>query len=79
MAFVVIGVLLVLTKLLDVWPVLNWSWPVVLAPFGLAIVWWAWSDSIGGPQRAAVRALEAKKAERRRKTLEALGIHQRKR
>ncbi|MEX8518913.1 MAG: TIGR04438 family Trp-rich protein [Leptothrix sp. (in: b-proteobacteria)] len=74
MAFVVIGVLLVLAKLLDVWPVLMWSWWTVLAPFGLAILWWAWSDSIGSPQRAAVRQMEAKRVARRLKAMEALGI-----
>lgn len=79
MAFVVIGVLLVLAKMLDVYPVMHWTWWVVLAPFGLAVIWWAWWDSVGGTQRAAVRKDEAKKAERRRKALEALGINERKR
>ena len=75
MLFVVVGVLLVVLKILDIWPVMYWSWIGVLAPFGLAIAWWAWLDATGSTQRAAVREMEEKKAARRRKAMDALRIH----
>ena len=39
MYLVLVGVLLVVLKFADVAPAAQWSWWVVLAPFGLAFVW----------------------------------------
>lgn len=74
MAFVVVGVLLVVAKILDLWPVLYWSWPVVLAPFGLAVIWWAISDHLGITQARIRREELARREERRRRALSALGL-----
>jgi small Trp-rich protein len=73
MWFVVIGTLLVVLKLVGVEPVAGWSWLWVLAPFGLAVLWWAWADKSGLTQRKAMDRLDERKEERRRKAMEALG------
>jgi small Trp-rich protein len=74
MAFLVLGILLLALKLAEYGPVGAWSWWVVLAPFGLAVVWWGLADSIGLTQRRAMDKMEEKKAERRNRNLEALGL-----
>jgi small Trp-rich protein len=38
---------LLLLKYLEMAPVATWSWWIVLSPFGLAVVWWAWADWSG--------------------------------
>ena len=74
MFFVILGVALLLMKLFEFGPVAGWAWWVVLAPFGLAVLWWMFSDSIGLTQRRAIRKMEETKAERRSRNLEALGL-----
>jgi small Trp-rich protein len=49
------------------------SWAIVLSPFIVAALWWAWSDASGLTQRKVMDAMDKKKAERRAKQLEALG------
>ncbi|MDN3920243.1 TIGR04438 family Trp-rich protein [Roseateles violae] len=73
MWFVLIGVLLGGLKLAGVAPVADWSWLAVLAPFGLAVVWWAWADQSGYTRKKAMDRMEARKAARRERALEALG------
>jgi small Trp-rich protein len=74
MWFIVLGVLLIVMKLADFGAVAAWSWWVVLAPFGLAALWWAYSDASGLTKRREMDKLDDKKRERRRKALDALGI-----
>lgn len=74
MAFLILGVLLLVLKLAEFGPVAAWAWWVVLAPFGLAAAWWAFADSIGLTQRRAMDKMEQTKAERRSRNLEALGM-----
>lgn len=68
-----IGLVLLVLKLVGVPPVEGWSWLWVLAPFGLAVLWWAWADSSGLTQRRAMKRMEDRKAARRERSLEALG------
>lgn len=79
MAFVLIGVLFIVLKL-GGWVQFNkdefWAWVIVLSPFALAVVWWAWSDKSGLTQRKAMDAMDEKRAQRREKQLEALGMKQ---
>ena len=51
MYFLGIGIVLLLMKYLEMGPVASWSWLIVLAPFGLAVVWWAWADASGYTKR----------------------------
>jgi small Trp-rich protein len=74
MAFLILGVLLLAMKLAEFGPVAEWSWWLVLLPFGLAVAWWGFADSIGLTQRRAMDKMEQKKIERRNRNLEALGM-----
>jgi small Trp-rich protein len=79
MWFIVVGVLLLLMKVADFGPVGGWSWLGVLTPFGLAVVWWMWADATGYTKRREVDKMDAKREERRKSQLAALGIDPRKR
>lgn len=74
MAFVVLGVLLLVMKLADFGPVGQWSWWWVLLPFGLALAWWGYADASGLTRRRAMEKDEARKQERRRRNVDALGL-----
>jgi small Trp-rich protein len=74
MGFLILGIFVLTMKLAEFGPVGSWSWWVVLAPFGLAALWWGFSDSIGLTQRRAMEKMEEKKVERRNRNLEALGL-----
>jgi small Trp-rich protein len=74
MWFVGIGVLLVVLKLADVGPPAAWSWWAVVAPFFAAVAWWAYADATGLTKKREMDKLEDRKLERRRKSMEALGI-----
>jgi len=79
MYLIVLGLLFILLKLAEFGPVANWSWLVVLAPFGVAVVWWAWADASGYTKRREMDKMDDKKKERRKKNLVALGQENRKR
>ena len=79
MYLIVVGLLLILLKLAGFGPVVNWSWMVVLAPFGLAVAWWAWADASGYTKRREMDKMDEKRKERRKKNLAALGREERKR
>lgn len=78
MAFVLLGVLLLVLKL-GGWARFSESdfvaWSIVLSPFALAVAWWAWSDASGHTQRKVMDQLDAKKAARREQQMQALGQH----
>lgn len=69
-----LGVVLMLMKYFEVDPVAAWSWWIVLAPFGLAVVWWVWADTTGYTKRRAMDRMEEKKKARIDKQREALGL-----
>ena len=77
MPLVLIGALLLLCKLFEVGPVGDWSWWIILAPFGAAVLWWEFSDSTGLTQRKAIDKMEQRKAERREKAMVNLGLDHR--
>jgi small Trp-rich protein len=67
-----LGIILLAMKYLEFGPVAEWSWWAVLAPFGLAAVWWTWADYTGYTKRKAVeRETERKEArlERQRQNM----------
>jgi small Trp-rich protein len=74
MAFLFVGLLLLALKLTEIGPVATWGWTWVLLPFGLAIVWWAIADKTGLTRRRAMRKMDERKAERRQRSLEQLGL-----
>jgi small Trp-rich protein len=77
MYLILIGVLLLALKLADFGPVGQWSWWVVLAPFGAAALWWAWADASGWSKRRAMDKMQERKDARRRRNMEALGTQPR--
>jgi small Trp-rich protein len=76
MVFVLIGVLCVVLRL-GGWVQFHqddlWAWVIVLSPFALAVVWWAWADASGLTQKNAMKSLDAKKEARRQQLMEGLG------
>lgn len=78
MWFVAIGVVLLVLNLAGIGPVGAWTWTehwwLMLLPFGLAVVWWAWADWSGWTQRKAMDKIDAKREGRRQKSLDALGL-----
>lgn len=77
MYFLGLGIVLLLMKYLEMGPVAAWSWLVVLAPFGLAVVWWAWADASGYTRRKAMEREEQRRQDRIDKQRQALGIKRR--
>ena len=80
MWFVAIGVAMLVMNLAGIGPVGEWTWAgfgkawLILVPFGLAAVWWAWSDVSGHTQRKAMAKVDAKREARRQKAMDALGL-----
>jgi small Trp-rich protein len=60
-------------KYLEVGVVATWSWLVVLSPFGLAVVWWAWADWSGYTKKKAMDKMDKRKQARIDKQREAIG------
>lgn len=73
MIFIAAGVVLLVLKLAEIGPVGGWSWWIVLAPFACASAWWMWADASGYSKRRAMDRMEARKAERRLRNMNALG------
>ena len=74
-----LGVILLALKYLEYGVVATWSWWVVLAPFALAVAWWAWADWSGYTKKKAVEKENARKQARIDKSRASLGIKTRRR
>lgn len=74
-----LGIVLLLLRWAEIGPFATWSWWLVLAPFGLAVLWWAWADNTGYTKRKAAERDQARKAARVERQREALGLNPRKR
>ena len=79
MYFLLIGVVVVLMKYLALAPVTYWNWWVVLSPFGMAMVWWAWADKSGYSQRVEMKKLEKRKSDRIQRHRDAMAAPVKKR
>ena len=64
MYFLGLGLLLLGMKVLTWGLVASWSWWLVLAPFGMAILWWAWADASGYTRRRVIRRERARQQAR---------------
>ncbi len=67
-----IGIVLLVLKLMQIEPVGGWSWVIVLAPFALAAVWWAWADATGYTKRKEMKKMDAIREKRLQQQREAL-------
>ena len=74
-----LGIILLAMKYLEFGPVAEWSWWVVLAPFGLAVLWWSWADWSGYTKKKAVERENLRKKARIDKHREQLGMGVKKR
>jgi small Trp-rich protein len=78
MLFLGLGIILLALKYLEMGPVAAWSWWVVLAPFGLAVLWWTWADWSGYTKKKAMQREDERKKARLDKQREQLGLGTRK-
>ena len=74
MVFIVVGCLLIALKLAEFGPVAVWPWWLVLTPFGLAMLWWWYADASGWTKRREMDRMEDRKTQRRRNSMERLGL-----
>jgi len=74
MYFLGLGIVLLALKYLEIGPVATFDWWVVLAPFGLAVAWWAWADWSGYTKKKVMEREQARKQARLDKSREALGV-----
>ncbi len=74
MGFLLIGIATVLMTYLEFGPVAAWPWYVVLAPFGLAVLWWWWADASGYTKRVEIEKMETRKQDRIEKQRAAMGM-----
>ena len=74
MYFLLAGIVAMLLKFYEVAPVANWSWFIVLAPFAMAVAWWAWADTYGYTKRREMQKMDKRKEERIEKQREAMGM-----
>jgi small Trp-rich protein len=74
MLFLGLGIILLALKYLEIGPPATWDWWVVLSPFGLAVVWWAWADWSGYTKRKAMDRENERKKARIERQREQLGL-----
>ena len=74
MFFLLIGVIGLLLKYLEIGPVAMLDWWMVLAPFGLAVIWWWWADASGYTKKKEMEEMDKRKRERIDKQRDAMGM-----
>lgn len=74
MYFLLIGLVTLAMKYLEIEPVSTWSWFVVLAPFGLAALWWWYADASGYSKRREIEKMDKRKQDRIDKQRDAMGM-----
>ena len=74
MYFLLIGIVALVLKYLEIGPVATLSWLIVLSPFALAVVWWAWADASGYTKRKEIEKMEKRKQDRIDKQRDAMGM-----
>ena len=79
MYFLGLGLILLAMKYLEMGPVAAWDWWVVLLPFGLAMVWWAWADASGYTKRKAMERENRRRDARIDRNKTAIGTNYKKR
>ena len=79
MYFLGLGIILLAMKYFEFGPVAAWSWWLVLAPFALAVAWWAWADASGYTKRKAMQRENARRQDRIDRSKTAIGTFKKKR
>ncbi|MEN9844582.1 MAG: hypothetical protein RLZZ612_2411 [Pseudomonadota bacterium] len=68
-----IGIVFLILKTQELTVVATWSWWTILAPFGLAAVWWAYADASGYTKRKAMEREDARVQARIQRQRDATG------
>ena len=79
MYFLLLGIVALALKYLEIGPVANLHWFIVLSPFAMAVAWWAWADASGYTKRREIEKMAKRKEDRIDKQREAMGILAKKR
>lgn len=74
MFFLLLGIAGLLLKYLEVSPVAELAWWMVLSPFGMAVAWWSWADASGYTKRKEMEKMDARTKARLAKQQNALGM-----
>ena len=74
MYFLLIGIGMLDMKYLEIGPVADWSWWVVLSPFALAAAWWAYADASGYTKKKEVEKMDKRRQDRIDKQRDAMGM-----
>ena len=80
MFFVIVGLIIIALNLLGIAPFGAWNWDFTgdvwkfTVPFILAALWWAWADKSGLNKRREMEKMEARKQNRRKENLAAMGL-----
>lgn len=80
MLFVIVGVVLIVAHFAGIGPMAHWSWELFgdlwkfALPFVLAVLWWGFADASGLTRKRAMDKDDARKADRQRRNVEALGL-----
>ncbi len=64
MWFLALGLIGLVLKYLEIGPVAQMAWWIVLIPFGLAAAWWAYADWSGYTKRRVIERENRRKQER---------------
>ena len=79
MYLLLLGVALLAMKTLAYGPIAAWNWWLVLSPFALAVVWWAWADASGYTKRKEIEKMDDRKQKRIDRQRAAMGLTSKKR
>jgi small Trp-rich protein len=72
MYFLLLGLILLGSKVSQLGPAAHWSWWVVLAPFALTVLWWTIADWAGYTRQMAIVRELARRKSRIRKGSQSL-------
>jgi small Trp-rich protein len=80
MAFVLVGIALIVCNLMGWGPVGAWTWELhgdlwkFVLPFALATAWWIWADASGLSKRRAMTRDADRKRDRLDRNIDAMGL-----
>ena len=69
-----LGLVFLVLKYLEWGMVAAWDWWLVLSPFALAVLWWAWADWSGYTKKKVMEKEDARRRLRIDRSREALGL-----
>ena len=80
MAFVLVGIALIVCNFMDWGPMGAWNWEIrgdlwkFVLPFILATAWWIWADASGLSKRRAMTKDADRKRDRLDRNIDAMGL-----